>query len=273
MPGADRGDRPHRLSRRRRERRARPRSRRRSFCAAAIVRAVGVRAASGHAPARRPTASSGTSRTRRRGRRTAAASRPAAAPIRSTASAISSSACAPPAARRSCRTQYLTGFGLAHDGGERFDSITPVLHGDVLVARALFAPKDADYLRYVDSYTNTRQRRPRRSTSPGAARRAPSKTAAWSTVAASSNGDRDDRSRRHLRHGHAEREAAWPIRRAGRRAMGRRRTCSARTPPALLTGVGDMYADPFTSRWPGYDPAHIGYVFTLTRASRGRPSR
>ena len=32
----------------------------------------------------------------------------------------------------------------------------------------------------------------------------------------------------------------------------------------LLTGVGDMYADPFTSRWPGYDPAHIGYVFTLT---------
>ena len=32
----------------------------------------------------------------------------------------------------------------------------------------------------------------------------------------------------------------------------------------LLTGVGDMYADPFTNRWPGYDPAHLGYVFTLT---------
>ena len=32
----------------------------------------------------------------------------------------------------------------------------------------------------------------------------------------------------------------------------------------LLTAVGDMYADPFASRWPGYDPAHIGYVFTLT---------
>src|SRR5882757_3967447 len=43
--------------------------------------------------------------------------------------------------------QYLTGFGLAHDGGERVDSITPVLRGDVLVARALFAPLDADYLR------------------------------------------------------------------------------------------------------------------------------
>jgi hypothetical protein len=51
--------------------------------------------------------------------------------------------------------QYLTGFGLAHDGRERLDSITPVVHGDILVARGLFAPKDANYLRYVDAYTNT----------------------------------------------------------------------------------------------------------------------
>ena len=50
--------------------------------------------------------------------------------------------------------QYLTGFGLAHDGGERLDAITPVLYGDVLVSRGLFAPRDANYLRYVDSYTN-----------------------------------------------------------------------------------------------------------------------
>ena len=25
-----------------------------------------------------------------------------------------------------------------------------------------------------------------------------------------------------------------------------------------------MYGDPFTEKWPGYDPAHIGYVFKLT---------
>src|SRR5204863_6482492 len=31
--------------------------------------------------------------------------------------------------------QYLTGFGLAHDGGERLDSITPVLQGDIIIAR------------------------------------------------------------------------------------------------------------------------------------------
>ena len=34
----------------------------------------------------------------------------------------------------------------------------------------------------------------------------------------------------------------------------------------LLTAIGDMYANPFTDKWPGFDPAHIGYVFTLTIA-------
>src|SRR5688572_21992458 len=53
------------------------------------------------------------------------------------------------------RNAYLRGFGLAHDGGERFDSITPVLVAGVAIDRALFAPRDTNYLRYVDSYTNT----------------------------------------------------------------------------------------------------------------------
>ena len=34
----------------------------------------------------------------------------------------------------------------------------------------------------------------------------------------------------------------------------------------VLTGVGDMYGDPFAEAYPGYDPAHIGYVFTLSLA-------
>src|ERR1700687_3154486 len=50
--------------------------------------------------------------------------------------------------------QYLTGFGLAHDAGERVDSITPLVHGGVVVARAIYAPREAIYLRYFDSYTN-----------------------------------------------------------------------------------------------------------------------
>ncbi len=35
------------------------------------------------------------------------------------------------------------------------------------------------------------------------------------------------------------------------------------TKPGVLTSVGDMYGDPFADAWPGFDPAHIGYVFTL----------
>jgi amidase len=34
----------------------------------------------------------------------------------------------------------------------------------------------------------------------------------------------------------------------------------------VRTGVGDMYANPFADAYPGYDPAHIGYVFTLQLA-------
>src|SRR5438445_4960926 len=37
--------------------------------------------------------------------------------------------------------RYLHGFGLAYDGTERFDSITPLLDGGIVVDRAIFAPK------------------------------------------------------------------------------------------------------------------------------------
>src|SRR5215510_5009567 len=52
------------------------------------------------------------------------------------------------------RNRYLRGFGLAYDGAERFESITPVLQDGVVVDRSIFAPKDTNYLRYVDSFTN-----------------------------------------------------------------------------------------------------------------------
>src|SRR4051812_48371050 len=53
------------------------------------------------------------------------------------------------------RHQYLHGFGLAFDGQEGFDSITPLVVGDIIVSRSIFAPKDADYLRDFDCFTNT----------------------------------------------------------------------------------------------------------------------
>src|SRR3954451_11995540 len=52
------------------------------------------------------------------------------------------------------RNQYLHGFGLAFDGGERFDSITPLFADEIVVARSIFAPKDTTYLRYFDAFTN-----------------------------------------------------------------------------------------------------------------------
>src|SRR5436305_796629 len=36
------------------------------------------------------------------------------------------------------------------------------------------------------------------------------------------------------------------------------------TKSGVLTRVGDMYADPFSDGYPGFDPAHVGYVFRLT---------
>jgi hypothetical protein len=56
------------------------------------------------------------------------------------------------------RNVYLRGFGLAHDGAERLDSITPIFHSGVVIDRAIFAPKDTDYLRYVDSFSNVADR-------------------------------------------------------------------------------------------------------------------
>jgi len=56
---------------------------------------------------------------------------------------------------RVVRNQYLKGFGLAHDGAGRFDSITPVLSAGVVVARAISAPRQTDYLRYFDTFTNS----------------------------------------------------------------------------------------------------------------------
>ena len=158
--------------------------------------------------------------------------------------------------------EYLRGFGLAHDGAERFDSITPVLAGGIAVARAIDAPQDTNYLRYVDRFTNT-------------AADARIVDVAWGgasgvfedggpvAVAATSNGDRTiDLTDTFVTVMQNARHAADPMR--GPSGHGPSAHVLGSHAAGLLTAVGDMYADPFTNRWPGYDPAHIGYVFTLT---------
>ena len=157
--------------------------------------------------------------------------------------------------------QYLTGFGLAPDG-ERVDSITPVLHGDVLVARGLFAPKDADYLRYVDSYTNTAAGSRVIDVAWGGAAGA-FEDGGPVTIATTSSGDRAiDLTDTFVTVMQNAKHVADPMR--GPSGHGPSAHVLGSHAAGLLTAVGDIYADPFTSRWPGYDPAHIGYVFTLT---------
>ena len=49
----------------------------------------------------------------------------------------------------------LAGFGLAWDSARRWATTTSVTIGDVSVSRALYAPAATDYMRYVDTFTNT----------------------------------------------------------------------------------------------------------------------
>jgi amidase len=165
------------------------------------------------------------------------------------------------------RNQYLSGFGLSHDGSAasagaaRFDSTTPLLRGDILVARAIFAPVDADYLRYFDSFTNVGDQDRHVEVAWGGAAGA-FEEGGLATVATTSSGDRRIDAT----------DTFVTVMQNARRASDPMRGPSGHGPSAhvlgsragLLTTVGDMYADPFSDRWPGYDPAHLGYVFTFT---------
>jgi amidase len=159
------------------------------------------------------------------------------------------------------RNRYLTGFGLAADGAGRFDSITPALGGGIVVARAIYAPPDTDYLRYFDSFTNVADEDRRVEVAWGGAVGA-FEEGGLVAIATTSNGDR----RIDLT------DTFVTVMQNARRVDEPVRGPSGHGPSAhvlgsrsgLLTGVGDMYADPFSDRWPGFDPAHIGYVFTFT---------
>ena len=162
------------------------------------------------------------------------------------------------------RNHYLKGFGLAHDGAERFDSITPVLRDGVLSTRAIFAPKDTTYLRYFDTFTNTTPQPLVVEVAWGGAAGA-YEDGGRVTVATTSNGDRRiDPADSFVTVMQNARGAADPMQ--GPSGHGPSAHVLGTKTSAVLTGIGDMYADPFTDRWPGFDPAHIGYVFRLRLA-------
>ena len=161
------------------------------------------------------------------------------------------------------RNHYLTGFGLSHDGSERLDSITPVLREGVVVSRALFAPADANYLRYYDSFTNVSAETRAVEVAWGGAAGA-LEDGGRVTVAATSSGDRrigeDDRFVTVMQNA---RSVADPTRGPSGHGPSAHVLGSRR---GVFVSAGDMYADPFTDAWPGDDPSHIGYVFHFTLA-------
>ena len=159
------------------------------------------------------------------------------------------------------RNHYLKGFGLHHDGSGRFDSITPVLIADVLVAREVTTWKETQYLRYFDAITNTSTEDRIVQVAWGGAAGA-YEDGGQLAVAATTNGDRRiDLSDNVVTVMQNARGVANPS--TGPSGHGPSAHVLGQGRPGVLTSVGNMYGDPFADAWPGFDPAHIGYVFTL----------
>src|SRR5262245_15746957 len=158
---------------------------------------------------------------------------------------------------------YLRGFGLAFDGVNRFDSITPVLYGDVVISRAITARREAAYLRYFDAFTNTSAEERVVEIAWGGAAGAYD-DGGRAAVAMTSSGDRQiDTGDAFVTMMQNARNVADPSQGPSGHGPSAHVLGSK---PGVLTSVGDMHADPFSSTWPGFDPAHVGYVFTLRLA-------
>lgn len=156
---------------------------------------------------------------------------------------------------------YLRGFGLAQDG-ERFDSLTPVLHDGIVVSRAIYAPKDAIYLRYYDSFTNASSEPRTVEVAWGGA------TGAFDeggrvAVAVTSSGDRTiDAKDTFVTMMQNARGVADPAQ--GPSGHGPSAHVLGEVgAPVSLARAGDMFGNPFADAYPGFDPAQVGYVYRL----------
>ena len=159
------------------------------------------------------------------------------------------------------RNQYLKGFGLHHDGAGRFDSVTPVLTEGIVVSRDVTTSKETQYLRYLDTFTNSSNEERIVQVAWGGAAGA-YEDGGQVAVAATAGGDRRiDPSDTFVTVMQNATRVANPA--AGPSGHGPSAHVLGQGRPGVLTSIGDMYGDPFVDAWPGFDPAHIGYVFTL----------
>jgi amidase len=159
------------------------------------------------------------------------------------------------------RNQYLKGFGLHHDGAGRFDSVTPVLTEGIVISRDVTTSKETHYLRYLDTFGNSSNEERIVQVAWGGASGA-YEDGGVVAVAATASGDRRiDPSDAFVTVMQNAKRATNPA--AGPSGHGPSAHVLGQGRPGVLTAIGDMYGDPFVVAWPGFDPAHIGYVFTL----------
>lgn len=157
------------------------------------------------------------------------------------------------------RNHYLRGFGLHHDGAGRFDSIMPVLAEGILVSRALSSSKETHYLRYFDTFTNTSAEERVIQVAWGGAAGA-FEDGGQVAIATTANGDRRiDMTDAFVAVMQNAKSMANPM----QGPSGHGPSAHVLGSKSVMTAVGDMYGDPFSAAYPGHDPAHIGYVFTL----------
>jgi amidase len=155
---------------------------------------------------------------------------------------------------------YLRGFGLHHDGHGRFDSITPVFVEGIVVDRNIATHANTNYLRYVDTFTNTTAEDRIVHVAWGGAVGAYA-DGGLAAVATTSDGDRDIESGdTFVTMMQNANNSASPLSGPSGHGPSAHVLGNIKTP---LSSVGDMYADPFNNRWPGFDPAHVAYVFAL----------
>ena len=158
------------------------------------------------------------------------------------------------------RNHYLRGFGLHHDGRGRFDSITPVVVEGVVVDRNITTRQHTNYLRYVDTFTNTSEQDLLVQVAWGGAVGA-YEDGGVAAVATTADGDAAIELT----------DTFVTMMQNVKRVPAAMEGPSGHGPSAhvlgnkrgVLTATGDMYSDPFENQWPGFDPAHVGYVFTL----------
>jgi amidase len=159
------------------------------------------------------------------------------------------------------RNHYLKGFGLHHDGHGRFDSLMPVLAEGILIARALTTSPETQYLRYLDTFTNTSSVPRVIQVAWGGAAGAYTDGGLVAVAATASRDRRIDLTDGYVTVMQNTKSVADPSQ--GPSGHGPSAHVLGQGRPGVLTSIGNMYGDPFADAWPGFDPAHLGYVFTL----------